>query len=66
MIDMSFSITLAHSRGYITERERDEFFDLQSQVGLSMDHEDFDAKLLLKATDAILYVFTSSMLSSTH
>ncbi|TFL06865.1 hypothetical protein BDV98DRAFT_556828 [Pterulicium gracile] len=54
MIDMSFSITLAHSRGYITERERDEFFDLQSQVGLSMDHEDFDAKLLLKATDAIL------------
>merc|ERR1711939_1018781 len=41
-IDMAYSTTLAWTRGYITEAERDEIHGLFSRVGLSMDHEVFD------------------------
>lgn len=53
MIDMAYSITLAHSRGMLTDAMRDEWFTLATQVGLSIDHPQFDAKLLGLATRAI-------------
>jgi len=53
-IDMAYSTTLAWTRGYITEAERDEIHGLFSRVGLSMDHEVFDDELLEYATEAIL------------
>ena len=53
-IDMAYGTTLAWKRGYITEEERDEFHQLAYDVGLSLDHEAFDAKLLDVATTAIL------------
>lgn len=51
---MAFSTTLAWTRGYITEAERDEILGLFSRVGLSMDHELFDEDLLDAGTEAIL------------
>lgn len=53
-IDMSYGVTLAWKRGYITEEERDEFFQLAYDVGLSMDHPAFDKRLLEVSTQAIL------------
>ena len=53
-IDMAYSTTLAWTRGYITEAERDEILGLFSRVGLSMDHELFDEDLLKAGTEAIL------------
>ncbi|KAH8090809.1 hypothetical protein HD553DRAFT_16961 [Filobasidium floriforme] len=53
MIDMAYSITLAHSRGMLTDAMRDEWFTLATQVGLSIDHPQFDAKLLQLSTRAI-------------
>lgn len=52
-IDMAYSITLAHSRGMISDAQRDEWFTLVSSVGLSMDHEEFDDELIAVATEAI-------------
>lgn len=53
-VDMAFSTTLAHSRGYITEAERDEILGLFHRVGLTIDHELFDVDCLNKGTAAIL------------
>lgn len=53
-IDMAYSATLAWSRGYITEADRDEVLDLFHGVGLSVDHELFDDDLIEKGTAAIL------------
>jgi 3-dehydroquinate synthase len=53
-IDMAYGVTIAWKRGYITEEERDEFFQLAHDVGLSMDHPCFDEKCLEIATQAIL------------
>lgn len=53
-IDMAYSTTLAWTRGYINEAERDEILGLFSRVGLSMDHELFTEELLEYGTEAIL------------
>ena len=53
-VDMAFSTTLAHSRGYITAEERDEILGLFHRVGLTIDHELFDVDCLNKGTAAIL------------
>jgi len=53
-IDMAFSTTMAHRRGYITVEERDRVLNLMSRVGLSLDHELFDLNLLWKATESII------------
>ncbi|PRP84224.1 hypothetical protein PROFUN_08424 [Planoprotostelium fungivorum] len=53
-IDMAFSATMAHRRGYITVEERDRILNLMSRVGLSLDHELFDIELLWKATVSIM------------
>nr|DBA07224.1 TPA_exp: desmethyl-4-deoxygadusol synthase [Phaffia brasiliana]DBA07227.1 TPA_exp: Desmethyl-4-deoxygadusol synthase [Phaffia brasiliana] len=52
--DMSYSMTLSLSRGYINEAEWKEFHDLLTTVGLTVDHEDFTEPLLKKATEYIL------------
>lgn len=51
---MAYSTTLAWTRGYINEAERDEILGLFSRVGLSMDHELFTEELLEYGTEAIL------------
>lgn len=51
---MSYFITLAWIRGYLSEEERDEFHRLSNSVGLTMDHELFTRDLIVKATEAIL------------
>lgn len=53
-IDMAYSTTLAWTRKYITEAQRDEILGLMSRVGLSLDHELFDEELLEAGTEAIL------------
>ncbi|KAG0150686.1 hypothetical protein CROQUDRAFT_651906 [Cronartium quercuum f. sp. fusiforme G11] len=53
-IDMAYSATLAWSRSYITETDRDEVLDLFHAVGLSVDHDLFDDDLIEKGTVAIL------------
>lgn len=53
-IDMAYSTTLAWTRGYINESERDEILSLMSRVGLSLDHELFTNELLDEGTKAIL------------
>ena len=63
MIDMAYSITLAHSRGMLTDAMRDEWFTLATQVGLSIDHPQFDAKLLQLSTRAIEKVSRRCLLS---
>lgn len=55
-IDMAFSVTLAWTRGYITEEERDEFHGMLSRVGLAMDHPQFDNEVIEIGTKDILYV----------
>ncbi|CAO1638220.1 unnamed protein product [Sympodiomycopsis kandeliae] len=53
-VDMAWSVTLAHSRGYVSDAERDEFFDTVTGVGLTIDHELFDDKLMMTGVAAIL------------
>ena len=53
-IDMAYSTTLAWTRKYISEDQRDEILGLMSRVGLSLDHELFDEELLEAGTEAIL------------
>jgi 3-dehydroquinate synthase len=55
-IDMAYSITLAHSRGLLNDAQRDEWFNLVSSVGLSMDHELFTEELLAASTEFIKLV----------
>lgn len=54
IIDMSYAVTFAWMRGYISEEERKEFHNLVYSVGLSLDHPQFDEQLLKVATAAIL------------
>lgn len=53
-IDMAYSATLAHIRGLLSSEEHTRLLNLFSRAGLSMDHPQFDAPLLEKATAAIL------------
>lgn len=53
-IDMAYSATLAHLRGLLSSEEHTRLLNLFSRAGLSMDHPQFDAPLLEKATAAIL------------
>lgn len=53
-VDLAWSVTLAHARGYVTDAERDEFFDTVVGVGLTIDHELFDDSLMMKGIAAIL------------
>ncbi|KAI0825807.1 2-epi-5-epi-valiolone synthase [Irpex lacteus] len=53
-IDMSFFVTVAWQRGYLTEAERDEYHSLSHRVGLSMDHELFTEAMIREGTEAIL------------
>ncbi|RKL21288.1 hypothetical protein BFJ68_g2556 [Fusarium oxysporum] len=53
-IDMAYSATLAHIRGLLSSEEHARLLNLFSRAGLSMDHPQFDAPLLEKATAAIL------------
>jgi 3-dehydroquinate synthetase len=50
-VDMAYSVTLAHARGELSEKERDEFLDCAAAVGLTLDHEAFDEALLERATE---------------
>ncbi|KAJ1585295.1 hypothetical protein NDA11_001463 [Ustilago hordei] len=52
-IDMAWSITLAHMRGYISDQDRDEWFGLAMSVGLSVDHPLLTNELILEANEAI-------------
>jgi 3-dehydroquinate synthase len=51
---MAYSATLAHSRGLLSSADHARMLNLFSRAGLSMDHAQFDAPLLEKATAAIL------------
>lgn len=53
MVDMAFCVTLAHARQYIDDKERDEFFDTVTAVGLTVDHELFDYSMLMRGMAAI-------------
>ncbi|KAK0392897.1 hypothetical protein NLU13_2391 [Sarocladium strictum] len=53
-IDMAFSATLSHTRGLLSDADHHRLLSLFSRAGLSMDHADFDAPLLERATAAIL------------
>ncbi len=52
-IDMAWSITLAHMRGYISDADRDEWFGLAKSVGLSVDHPLLTDALILEGNEAI-------------
>jgi 3-dehydroquinate synthase len=52
-IDMAYSITLGHKRGLLSDAQRDEYFNLVTSIGLSIDHECFDDELIVIATQAI-------------
>ncbi|TKY86754.1 hypothetical protein EX895_004394 [Sporisorium graminicola] len=52
-IDMAWSVTLAHMRGYITDADRDEWFGLAASVGLSVDHPLLTDQLILEGNEAI-------------
>lgn len=52
-IDMSYTIIMSHSRGLLTDHERDEWFDLAQNVGLTVDHTDLDEGLLFRSIEAI-------------
>jgi hypothetical protein len=54
---MSYFVTVAWQRGYLTEAERDEYHSLSHRVGLSMDHDLFTTDMIREGTEAILYVF---------
>ncbi|KAL3421853.1 3-dehydroquinate synthase [Phlyctema vagabunda] len=53
-IDMAYSATLANNRGLLSDAEHRRILNLFSRAGLSMDHHQFDAEILEKATTAIL------------
>ncbi|CDW98054.1 hypothetical protein [Sporisorium scitamineum] len=52
-IDMAWSVTLAHMRGYIADAERDEWFGLAGSAGLSIDHPLLMDQLILEDNEAI-------------
>lgn len=51
---MSYTITMSHARGLLTDEERDEWFTLANGVGLTVDHEKLDHKLLHESVAAIM------------
>ncbi len=53
-IDMAFSATIAHERGYISTIERDRILGLMSGLGLAIDSPYLTSDLLRSATDSIL------------
>ncbi|KAG5922294.1 hypothetical protein E4U42_005514 [Claviceps africana] len=53
-IDMAYSATLSRKRNLLTHEDHMRLLRLFSRAGLSMDHAQFDAPLLDKATAAIL------------
>ncbi len=53
-IDMAYSATLANMRGLLNDAEHRRILNLFSRAGLSMDHPQFDEKILDKGTAAIL------------
>jgi demethyl-4-deoxygadusol synthase len=52
-IDMAFSATIAHERGYISASERDRVLGLMSRLGLAIDSPYLTPELLWKATTSI-------------
>jgi demethyl-4-deoxygadusol synthase len=52
-IDMAFSATIAHQRGYTTVIERDRILGLMSRLGLAIDSQYLTPELLWKATTSI-------------
>ncbi len=60
-IDMAFSATLAHLRGYLTEADRDRIFWLFSRLGLALDNEHLTPELLHRATRAIVQTRDGSL-----
>jgi demethyl-4-deoxygadusol synthase len=52
-IDMAFSATIAHQRGYISEGDRDRILQLMSRLGLAIDSPYLTPELLWKATESI-------------
>lgn len=53
-IDMAYSATLANYLGLLSDEEHRRLLDLFSKAGLSIDHPQFDEKILDKGTTAIL------------
>lgn len=53
-VDMSYTITMSHARGLLTDEERDEWFTLANAVGLTIDHPSLDEELLHKSVEAIM------------
>lgn len=51
---MSFFVTFAWHRGYLSDAQRDEYHSLSYRVGLSMDHELFTDDMIVAGTEAIL------------
>jgi 3-dehydroquinate synthase len=51
---MAYSATLANNRKLLSDEEHRRILSLFSRAGLSMDHHQFDEKILAKATAAIL------------
>jgi len=51
---MTYSATIARSRGLINEFEYERILNLFSRAGLAMDDVAFDEKTLVKSTDEIL------------
>lgn len=51
---MAYSATLANNRGLLSNEEHRRLLNLFSRAGLSMDHHQFDEKILAEATAAIL------------
>ncbi len=54
-VDMALSATLAASRGYITEADRDRILALMSRVGLAVDSPYLTPDLLREATETIVH-----------
>jgi demethyl-4-deoxygadusol synthase len=52
-IDMAFSATIAHQRGYISVADRDRILSLMSRIGLAIDSPYLTPELLWKATASI-------------
>ena len=53
-VDMAYSATLAFTRGLLSAADHNRLLTLFSRAGLAMDHAQFDAPLLERATAAIL------------
>ena len=52
-VDMAYSVTLAHLRGYISAADRDRVLGLMSRLGLAVDSPYLTLDLLREATESI-------------